>query len=206
MTETATTGTKTDTKTETATTGAETVRRPVGALPGDPTPRRRLAAMVRVDHAGEYGARRIYQGQLAVMGKGRLGPVLRHMAEQEQEHLTYFEKQLAERKVRPTLLQPFWHVAGWALGAATALMGERAAMACTVAVEEVIDGHYAEQLAELGPDEAPLAESIARFQAEELEHRDVGLENGAEQAPAYPALSGAIRAGTRAAIWLAERV
>lgn len=179
---------------------------PGGALPGDPSPRRRLQGVVRVDHAGEYGAKRIYEGQIAVMGRGRHGATLRHMADQELEHLRYFEKQMAERKVRPTLLQPFWHAAGWALGAATALMGERAAMACTVAVEEVIDGHYAEQLAELGPEEAPLAESIARFQAEELQHRDIGLENGAEQAPAYPLLSGAIKAGTRAAIWLAEKI
>lgn len=179
---------------------------PRGALPGDPTPKERLARISRVDHAGEYGAKRIYEGQLAVLGRGRHGDTLRHMAEQELEHLRYFEEQLKTRKVRPTLLQPFWHVAGWALGAGTALLGERAAMACTVAVEEVIDGHYAEQLQHLGPDEAPLAEAIARFQAEEVEHRDIGLANGAEQAPAYPALLGAIKTGTRAAIWLAERV
>lgn len=177
-----------------------------GALPGDPTPRQRLARICRVDHAGEYGAKRIYEGQLAVLGRGRHGDTLRHMAAQELEHLRYFEKQLNERQVRPTLLQPMWKVAGWALGAGTALMGERAAMACTVAVEEVIDGHYAEQLAHLGPDEAPLADSIKRFQAEEIEHRDIGLASGAEQAPAYPLLLSAIKAGTRAAIWLAERV
>lgn len=177
-----------------------------GALPGDPSPRRRLAGMVRVDHAGEYGAKRIYQGQLAVLGRGRHGDTLRHMAAQEQEHLSYFEKQLTARKVRPSLLHPFWHVAGWALGAGTALLGERAAMACTVAVEEVIDGHYGEQLAHLGPDEAPLAEAVTRFQAEEVEHRNIGLANGAEQAPAYPLLSALIKAGTRAAVRLAERV
>lgn len=178
----------------------------VGVLPGDPSPRRRLAGMLRVDHAGEYGAKRIYQGQLAVLGRGRHGDTLRHMAAQEQEHLSYFEQQLTRRQVRPTLLQPFWHVAGWALGAGTALLGERAAMACTVAVEEVIDGHYAEQLADLPAGEAALGETITRFQAEEVEHRDIGLANGAEQAPAYPLLLGAIKAGTRAAIWLAERV
>lgn len=178
-----------------------------GALPGDPSPRQRLARIVRVDHAGEYGAKRIYEGQIAVMGRGRHAATLKHMAEQELEHLTYFEGQLRARKIRPTALHPFWHVAGWALGAGTALMGERVAMACTVAVEEVIDGHYAEQLPHLeAAGEKPLAEAIARFQAEEVEHRDIGLANGAEQAPAYPLVSAAIKAGTRAAIWLAERI
>ncbi|CAO3418231.1 2-polyprenyl-3-methyl-6-methoxy-1,4-benzoquinol hydroxylase, coq7 type [Azospirillum doebereinerae] len=177
-----------------------------GFLPGDPTPRERLARMVRVDHAGEYGAKRIYEGQIAVIGKGRHGKTLRHMAEQELEHLRYFEKQMNERHVRPTLLQPLWHVTGFLLGAGTALLGERAAMACTVAVEEVIERHYEEQLAHLGPDEAELKDSILRFQAEEVQHRDIGIANEAQQAPAYPVLSAAIKAGTKAVIWVAERV
>jgi 3-demethoxyubiquinol 3-hydroxylase len=177
-----------------------------GALPGDPSPRERLARVVRVDHAGEYGAKRIYEGQIAVIGRGRHGRLLRHMADQEAVHLRYFEEQLVARRVRPTALQPVWHVAGFLLGAGTALLGERAAMACTVAVEEVIDGHYAKQLQELGPEEEPLKSSIRRFQAEELEHRDQGLANEAEMAPAYPLLSAAIKAGTRAVIWMAERV
>ncbi|HYG88011.1 MAG TPA: demethoxyubiquinone hydroxylase family protein [Azospirillum sp.] len=180
-------------------------RRVRGALPGDPRPQERIARICRVDHAGEYGAKRIYEGQLAVMGKGRHGRTLRHMAEQEREHLRYFEGQLARRRVRPTALHPVWHVGGYLLGVATALLGERAAMACTVAVEEVIDGHYAGQLDHLGPEEAELKGKILAFQAEELEHRDIGLANGAEQAPGYPLLSGAIRLGTRAAIWIAER-
>lgn len=177
-----------------------------GRLPGDPTPRERMARIVRVDHAGEYGAKRIYEGQIAVMGGGRHGRTLRHMADQELEHLRYFEGQLTARKVRPTALQPFWHVAGFLLGAGTALLGERAAMACTVAVEEVIDAHYESQLAHIGADESDLGASIRKFQAEEMEHRDIGLTNGAEQAPGYPLLSAAIKAGTKAAIWLAERV
>lgn len=177
-----------------------------GRLPGDPTPEERLARIVRVDHAGEYGAKRIYEGQIAVMGKGRHGRTLRHMADQELEHLRYFEGQLNARQVRPTLLQPVWHVAGFLLGAGTAVLGERAAMACTVAVEEVIDGHYESQLKHLGPEEAELKASIVKFQAEEMEHRDIGLTNGAEQAAGYPVLSAAIKAGTKAAIWLAERV
>ncbi len=187
-------------------TAASPAARPIGALPGDPTPRERLARIVRVDHAGEYGAKRIYEGQIAVMGKGRHGKTLRHMADQELVHLRYFETQLNARKVRPTLLQPLWHVTGFLLGAGTALLGERAAMACTVAVEEVIEGHYEEQLAHLGPEEAELAANIRQFQAEEVEHRDIGLANDAEHAPAYPLLSAAIKAGTKAVIWVAERV
>ncbi len=174
-------------------------------LPGDLTHDQRLARMIRVDHAGEYGARRIYEGQLAVLGQSPSAPTIRHMHEQELKHLETFERLLVEKRVRPTALQPLWHVAGFALGAATALMGEKAAMACTVAVEEVIDEHYARQAEQLGEDDAPLKETIETFRAEELEHRDIGLEHGAEEAPAYEALSGAVKAGSRLAIWLSER-
>ena len=110
--------------------------------------------MIRVDHAGEYGARRIYEGQLAVLGRDAGGGSIRRMYDQELEHLDRFDKLLVARRVRPTALQPLWHVAGFALGAATAMMGERAAMACTVAIEEVIDEHYGGQAARLGPEEA----------------------------------------------------
>jgi ubiquinone biosynthesis monooxygenase Coq7 len=181
---------------------AETSTRP-RRLPGDPAPT--LDRIIRVDHAGEYGAVRIYQGQLAVLGKGPKGDLIRHMTEQEQVHKQTFDRLIAEQQVRPTGLQPFWHVAGWALGAGTALLGERAAMACTVAVETVIDQHYAAQAEELGPDQAPLKQTIEQFRAEELEHRDIGLAHEAELAAGYPVLSGLIKAGARAAIWLSER-
>ncbi|HEV8680857.1 MAG TPA: demethoxyubiquinone hydroxylase family protein, partial [Stellaceae bacterium] len=115
-------------------------------LPGDPVPAPEIEAMIRVDHAGEYGAVRIYDGQLAVIGRGRAREAIRHMAEQEGRHLAAFDELVRARAVRPTALQPLWHIAGYALGAATALLGERAAMACTVAVEEVIDEHYRDQL------------------------------------------------------------
>ncbi|WP_191084343.1 demethoxyubiquinone hydroxylase family protein [Roseococcus microcysteis] len=170
------------------------------------TPRRYLEQVIRVDHAGEYGAKRIYQGQLAVLRGTRHEPTIRHMQEQEQEHLDTFSRLIAERRVRPTALLPFWHVAGFALGAATAAMGARAAMACTVAVEEAIDEHYQEQEAKLGPDEAKLREDIARFRAEELEHRDIGLANEAELTPGYRVLSAAIKLGCKVAIKVAERV
>ena len=175
-------------------------------LPGDRVRRAQLARMIRVDHAGEYGAKRIYQGQLAVLGRGDKGDLIRHMQAQEQVHLDTFAAMIAQRRVRPTALLPFWHLAGFALGAATALLGERAAMACTVAVEEAIDEHYAAQAASLGEEEAELREVIERFREEELEHRDIGLAHEAEQAPAYRLLSAAIKAGCRVAIAASERV
>lgn len=176
-------------------------------MPGDPSPKEMLERLIRVDQAGEYGAVRIYQGQRAVLGKNpRCAEMLRHMEEQERHHLDTFNKLVAERRVRPTLLQPLWHLAGFALGAGTALLGEKAAMACTVAVEEVIDGHYAEQAAQLGEDETELLNTVQKFRAEEIEHRDLGLAHGAEQALGYPVLSAAIKAGSRLAIWLSERI
>ncbi|HSV28214.1 MAG TPA: demethoxyubiquinone hydroxylase family protein [Candidatus Omnitrophota bacterium] len=175
-------------------------------IPGDLTKDQLIARILRVDQAGELGAVRIYQGQRAILGKGRHGPLLTKMAEQEQHHLDTFSRLISERRVRPTMLAPIWHVAGFALGAATALMGERAAMACTVAVEEAIDEHYADQHARLGDDEAELKATIEKFREEELEHRDIGLANEAEKAPGYPILSAAIKTGCRMAIWLSERV
>jgi ubiquinone biosynthesis monooxygenase Coq7 len=175
--------------------------------PGDPDAAERIARIIRVDHAGEFGAKRIYAGQLAMLGKsGAAVAEIRRMAEQEQRHLETFERLIAERRVRPTLLHPLWHVAGYALGAATALLGERAAMACTVAVEEVIDEHYAGQAASLGPEEAELRGIIEEFRAHELEHRASALAYGAEAAPAYPLLSRAIKTGSRLAIWLSTRL
>ena len=175
-------------------------------LPGDLGHDALIERMIRVDQAGEYGARRIYEGQLAVLGNGPSGETIRHMHEQELQHLETFDALLAERRIRPTALQPLWHVAGFALGAATALMGERAAMACTVAVEEVIDEHYARQAEQLGGGEAKLKETIEEFRATEAEHRDIGLDHDAELTPGYPVLTGFIKAGSRAAIWLSERL
>jgi 3-demethoxyubiquinol 3-hydroxylase len=177
-----------------------------GRLPGDPTARQYVERVIRVDHAGEYGAKRIYQGQLAVLRGTKWEGLIRHMQEQEQVHLDTFSRLIAERRVRPTALLPIWHVAGFALGAATALLGHRAAMACTVAVEEAIDEHYQDQERTLGEDEAPLRAHVEKFRAEELEHRAIGLENEAEQAPAYRLLSAAIKAGCKVAIKVSERV
>ena len=175
-------------------------------LPGDLTEKADIARMIRVDHAGEFGASRIYAGQLAVLGRGDKGDLLRHMKAQEQVHLESFSTMIADRRVRPTALLPIWNIAGFALGAITAAMGEKAAMACTVAVEESIDQHYREQIERLGEDEQPLRDTIEKFRLEEVEHRDIGLENGAEQAFGYRLLSGAIRLGCKVAIAVSERV
>lgn len=175
-------------------------------LPGDPQPEETVARMIRVDHAGEYGAARIYAGQLAILGRSDKAPVLHHMQEQERQHLQRFEDLVVRRRVRPTALLPLWHVAGFALGAATAALGPRAAMACTVAVEEAIDRHYANQAEALDETETDLRETIEQFRAEELEHRDIGLAHGAAQTPGYRVLKAAIKAGCRVAIALSERV
>jgi len=175
-------------------------------LPGDPIGKDLVDRILRVDHAGEYGARRIYEGQLAVLGKSASGPTLRHMAEQEAQHLKAFEKLVVERRSRPTALLPIWHVAGFALGAATALLGEQAAMACTVAVEEVIDEHYRGQIEALGDDEKPLGETLEAFRQDEVAHRDTALASGAEDAPGYAVLTQAVKGASRFAIWLSERL
>ncbi|MFN9781029.1 MAG: demethoxyubiquinone hydroxylase family protein [Alphaproteobacteria bacterium] len=175
---------------------------------GPDAAQRNLARMLRVDHAGEHGAVQIYRGQLAVLGHTASGHTIRHMEEQEKAHLQTFDRLIVEHGVRPTVLSPFWHVAGFALGAATALMGEKAAMACTAAVEEVIDEHYAQQIAALETDGAPsqaLKETLESFRADEIAHRDTALSHGAEETPGYGLLSGAIKAGCRLAIRLSER-
>jgi len=171
--------------------------------------REELHRMIRVDQAGEFGATRIYAGQIAVMGdRGEHSAEIRHMAEQEEGHRARFDEMLVKRGVRPTALHPFWSAAGYALGAGTALLGPEAAMACTAAVEEEIDRHYTEQLdrlTETGAD-PELAGMIEEFREDERQHRDAALANGAEQAPAYPLISGAIKLGCRIAIKVSERI
>ena len=165
------------------------------------------ARMLRVDQAGEYGATRIYAGQLAVMGdRAPHAGEIAHMAEQEAAHRQKFDALIAQRGVRPTALQPVWSVAGYALGAATALIGPKAAMACTAAIETEIDRHYTQQLEELGTDDPELSTLIEQFRDDERAHRDAAIAAGAEEAPAYALLSGAIRLGCRVAIRLAERI
>ena len=184
-----------------------TKQTPARPLPGDRRAPADVAAMIRVDHAGEYGAVRIYSGQIAVLGDNHpKAAMIRHMKAQEDVHLDTFNKIITARGVRPTAMTPLWDVAGFALGAVTALMGDKAAMACTAAVEEVIDDHYQEQLDRLKGRDTELETVIKKFQAEEIEHKELALENGAAEAPGYPVLSGLIKAGCRAAIWVSKRV
>jgi 3-demethoxyubiquinol 3-hydroxylase len=176
-----------------------------GPLPGEGTSRHQLAKILRVDQAGEYGATRIYAGQYAVLRHLPCAGVIAQMAEQEGAHLQRFNSLLAQHHIRPTLLHPVWHVLGFALGVGTALLGEKAAMACTVAVEEVIDHHYQQQIAHLPANAHELGSELEQFRQEELHHRDTALAHEATQAPLYPVLSFTIKKFSQAAIWLSER-
>lgn len=175
-------------------------------LPGDASEEETIESMIRVNHAGEYGAKRIYEGQLAFIKDAAAKAKIQEMAEQEEAHLKYFDDEIKARKVRPTALQPIWHLGGYALGAVTAMMGKEAAMACTVAVESVIDEHYAEQEEMLGKGEKKLKDKITQFRAEEMEHHDTGLAEGAEDAVGYPVLTTGIRGITKLAIELSKKI
>jgi len=167
-----------------------------------------INSIIRVNHAGEYGAIRIYQGQLAVLKNSSVAPLVEHMLIQEKKHFDRFDETMKERRVRPTVLSPLWHVAGFALGAGSALLGKRAAMACTVAVESVIDAHYQDQLQQLEgkPEEAPLASLIEECHKEEMEHHDASLAHEAEQMPGYKPFTEAVRMASRVAIFLSKRL
>ena len=166
-----------------------------------------LDQIIRVDHAGEYGATRIYDGQIAVFGKdSKIGKTIQHMADQEQEHIDKFNELLVEKRVRPTALLPLWNIAGFALGAGTALMGEKSAMACTVAVEKVIGEHYREQQDLLEDDEKELKKIIAKFEKDELEHHDIGLEHDAKNAPGYKIMTKVIEIGCKTAIAISKKI
>ena len=171
------------------------------------TDRSILEEIIRVDHAGEYGATRIYDGQIAVFGKNsKIGKTIQHMADQEQEHIQKFEELIVKNRVRPTALIPVWNVAGYALGVSTALLGEKAAMACTVAVETVIGNHYGEQLSLLEDDQKELKKTIKKFKADELEHHDIGIAHDAEKTPGYKVLSKVIELGCKTAIKISKKI
>ena len=163
--------------------------------------------MIRVNQAGEYGAKRIYEGQLSILGNTTAGPVLNEMKEHEQEHLDAFNKLMVDKRVRPTALFPIWHIAGFALGASTARLSKNAAMACTVAVEEVIEEHYEKQIASLDDKEYDqFRETLEKFKLDEVNHKEIALSEGAKEAPRYQLLTRAIKRGSRLAIWLSERI
>ena len=179
-------------------------------MPGESALQRLTDEMIRVDHAGEYGAVQIYRGQRAVFdrieAKRHAASVIAEMEAGEQEHLKTFDRMIAERGVRPTLMAPLWRFAGFGLGAATALMGEKAAHACTAAVEEVIEQHYAAQSETLGESDPELREVIDRFRADETAHKHTAIEQGAEEALGYPVLSALIKFGCRTAIRISEKI
>jgi len=184
--------------------------RAVPPRPGLAASKARLAEILRVDQAGELAAVHIYRGQAAVMraapGRERLAEQLREMEGHEQVHLTRFNELLTERGVRPTLMSPVWRAAAFALGAGTALLGDKAAHACTEAVETVIEKHYAGQIEELKDRDPALAAELSQFRDDELAHRDLAIEEGAREATAYPVLAAVIQAGCRAAIKISEKI
>ncbi|KAF2077665.1 hypothetical protein CYY_001053 [Polysphondylium violaceum] len=168
-----------------------------------------IERIIRVDHAGEFGAARIYEGQLAVLKNTKEGPLIREMADQELEHQAKFNQLIYEKRVRPTVLSPIWNVAGFGLGYVSALMGKEAAMAVTVAVETVISEHYNDQLRQLNDhqiDDKDLKDTIKKFRDDEMEHMHIGIEHDAELAPLYKPFSELVKVGTKAAIWLSSRV
>ena len=171
------------------------------------TDRQTLEEIIRVDHAGEYGATRIYEGQIAIFGKNtKIGKTIQHMADQEQEHIQKFQELIISERVRPTVLLPLWNIAGYALGAGTAIMGEKAAMACTVAVEKVIGDHYQEQTELLEDDQKKLKSTINKFAADELEHHDIGIAHEAEKAIGYKILTKFIELGCKTAISISKKI
>ena len=171
------------------------------------TNRQILEEIIRVDHAGEFGATRIYEGQIAVFGKNtKIGKTIQHMADQEQEHIEKFQELIVAERVRPTALLPLWSIAGYFLGAGTAIMGEKAAMACTVAVEKVIGEHYEEQIELLKEDQKKLKSTIKKFAADELEHHDIGIAHDAESTPGYKILTKVIEIGCKTAIAVSKKI
>ena len=184
--------------------------KPIPPRPGRGAQAARLAEILRVDHAGELAAVQIYRGQQAVLGRGpsqtRIAGQMAEMERQEAVHLARFDSLLTEHRVRPTAMAPLWRLAGYALGAGTALIGPKAAHACTEAVESVIEQHYADQIAELADRDPALAAELTTFRDEELAHHDHAVAHGSREAPGYRLLGAVIRAGCRAAIKISERV
>ncbi|XP_060585363.1 5-demethoxyubiquinone hydroxylase, mitochondrial-like [Ruditapes philippinarum] len=169
-----------------------------------------LDKIIRIDHAGEFGAKRIYQGQLAILGNTPTGPIIQEMQEEEEKHLAEFVKLMRDHRARPTVLLPLWNIAGFALGAGSALLGKEGAMACTVAVESVIGQHYNDQIRELMEDDPEkhkeLLKTLKEFRDDELHHHDTGLEHDAEKAPFYNVMTEAIKVGCKGAIWISEKI
>ncbi len=169
-----------------------------------------LEEIIRVDHAGERGAIKIYEGQLLALNTIKqdehLKNIIQEMKEQEKEHLEYFEKEIQKRKIKPTYLLPLWDVIGVSLGFGTALLGKKAAMLCTASVEEVIDKHYKNQIDQINEDEKKLKEKITKFRQDELNHKNIAYENGANKDGVYLILDKIIKIGSKVAINISEKI
>ena len=174
------------------------------------TNQKTLEEIIRVDHSGERGAIKIYEGQLlalkTIKQDNDLKDKIEEMKEQEKEHLEYFEKEIQKRKIKPTYLLPLWDVMGVALGFGTALLGKKAAMLCTASVEEVIEDHYQNQLEKLGNDEMDLRAKIEKFKGEEVKHKNIAYESGATNKGLYSVMDKVIRTGSRIAITISEKI
>ena len=169
-----------------------------------------LEEIIRVDHAGERGAIKIYEGQLlalkTIKQDENLKNIIEEMKEHEKEHLEYFEKEIQKRKIKPTYMLPLWDVMGVALGFGTALLGKKAAMLCTASVEEVIESHYEDQLKKIGNDEKDLKEKIEKFKLDEIAHKNMAYKSGATNEGFYSIMDKVIRTGSRIAITISEKI
>jgi ubiquinone biosynthesis monooxygenase Coq7 len=170
------------------------------------TNKKNLDSILRVDHAGETAAAKIYDGQLAILKDTPVGPTIQHMKDQEEEHLDTFNRLLVENDTRPTALLPLWNVMGYGLGVASALMGEKAAMACTIAVEEVIGEHYAKQAETLDKKDDKLKSTLEKFRDDELDHLETGVQHDGENAPGYVIMKTIVQFGCRTAIKISEKI
>ena len=170
------------------------------------TNKKKLDSILRVDHAGETAAAKIYDGQLAILKDTPVGPTIQHMKDQEEEHLDTFNRLLVENDTRPTALLPLWNVMGYGLGVASALMGEKAAMACTIAVEEVIGEHYAKQAETLDKNDNKLKSTLEKFRDDELDHLETGVQHDGKNAPGYEIMKTIVQFGCRTAIKISEKI
>ena len=174
------------------------------------TDKKILEEIIRVDHAGERGAIKIYEGQLLALKTIKTNEILKDtiekMKEHEKEHLEYFEKEIQKRKIKPTQLLPLWDVMGVALGFGTVLLGKEAAMLCTASVEEVIEDHYEKQIKKLGNDEMSLKAKIEKFKKDEIEHKNIAYNAGATNTGLYSILNKVIKTGSKIAITISEKI
>ena len=174
------------------------------------TDKKILEEIIRVDHAGERGAIKIYEGQLlalkTIIQDNDLRDQIEEMKEHEKEHLEYFEREIQKRKIKPTYLLPLWDLLGVTLGFGTAVLGKKTAMLCTASVEEVIEDHYQNQLKKIGKDEIDLKTKIEKFKKDEVNHKNIAYNSGASNTGVYSIIDKVIKTGSRIAITISEKI